>query len=61
MFSNKDKRPVSLKLEGTLHVEANVEFTREEKTTKMHTVQDGKVDYKVEVTEEAAKTEEKAK
>jgi hypothetical protein len=59
VFSNKDKRPVSLKLEGTLHVETNMEFTRNEQTSKMHSVQDGKVDYKVDVSEEAAKTEEK--
>jgi hypothetical protein len=59
VFSNKDKRPVSLKLEGTLHIETNVEFTRNDQTSKMHAVQDGKIDYKVDVSEEAPKTEEK--
>lgn len=59
VFSNKDKRPVSLALEGTLHVESNMEFTRNEETSKMHSVQDGKIKYKVDVSEEAPKTEEK--
>jgi hypothetical protein len=59
VFSNKDKRPVSLKLQGTLHIESRMEFTRNESTTKSHSVQDGKIDYKVDVSDEAPKTEEK--
>jgi hypothetical protein len=59
VFANKEKRPVSLKLEGTLHLDRHSEFTRGETSSKMHSVQDGKVEYKVDVTEEPFKAETK--
>lgn len=57
VFSNKDKRPVSLKLEGTAHSDTRTEFSGGERSMKTHAVQDGKIEYKVEVSEEAVKKE----
>jgi hypothetical protein len=58
-FANKDKRPVALKLEGTVHQDTRMEFSAGESSMKSHTVQDGKVEYKVAVTAEAVKAEAK--
>lgn len=58
-FANKEKRPVKLDLEGKLHVDSRNEMTREEHTMKMHSVQDGKIEYVVTCTEEPVKKSEK--
>lgn len=62
-FAIKEHRPVKLELKGTLHTESRFEMSGEEHSMKMHSVQDGKIDYSVAVSEEAVtaeKTEKKA-
>lgn len=58
-FANKEKRPVKLDLEGKLHLETRNEVTREEHTMKMHSEQEGKIEYVVICSEEAPKKAEK--
>jgi hypothetical protein len=53
VFANKEKRPVSFVLDGTLHTDSRREFTRGETSTKTHIVEDGRVEVKVEVSQEA--------
>ncbi len=52
LFAVKEKRPVSLELEGTAKVEMQNESTRNDRTFKMHVVQEGNLTYKVAVSEE---------
>jgi len=62
-FALKEHRPVKLELKGTLHTDSRIEMSGEEHSMKMHSVQDGKIEYTVEVSEEAVtaeKTEKKA-
>lgn len=57
VFATKEKRPVSLELEGTAKIETQRESKRDDHTMKFHSVLDGTVSYKVAVSEEAAKAE----
>jgi len=57
VFAIKEKRPVSLDLEGTAKTELQRETKRDDHTMKIHAVQEGTVSYKVAVSEEAAKAE----
>src|SRR5262249_19881287 len=57
VFAIKDRRPVSLDLEGTARMEMERETKRDDHTTKFHSVVEGTVTYKVAVSEEAAKAE----
>ena len=54
-FAVREKRPVSLDLEGTAKVETETESTRNERNFKVHIVREGTVTFKVAVGEEAAK------
>lgn len=57
VFAIKDRRPVSLDLEGTAKTEMERETKRDDHTMKIHSVVEGTVTYKVAVSEEAAKAE----
>jgi hypothetical protein len=57
VFAIKEKRPVSLELEGTTKMEMQRETKRDDHTMKFHSVLEGTVSYKVAVSEEAAKSE----
>jgi hypothetical protein len=57
VFAIKEKRPVSLELEGTSKMEMQRESKRDDHTMKFHSVLEGTVSYKVAVSEEAAKSE----
>jgi len=57
VFSNEDQRPVSLTLDGPLHVDTRREYSTSEGSRKTHAVQDGRIEYKIEVSEEAVETE----
>lgn len=58
-FANKEKRPVKLDLEGKMRTETRTEMTREDRTMKMHSVQEGKIEYAITCTEESTKAEKK--
>lgn len=60
-FSNKERRPVQLALEGSLHTETHTEFSNDEHSMKMTTKSDGKLEVKVACTEEKPKSEKTAK
>jgi hypothetical protein len=57
VFAIKEKRPVSLELEGTTKMEMQRESKRDDHTMKFHSVLEGTVSYKVAVSEEVAKAE----
>jgi hypothetical protein len=57
VFAIKERRPVSLDLEGTARTEMERETKRDDHTMKFHSVVEGTVTYKVAVSEEAAKAE----
>jgi hypothetical protein len=48
-FSKADQRPVALALEGTARAESNMESTRQESTTRVHRVQEGKIELSITV------------
>jgi len=56
-FAVKERRPVSLDLEGSAKVERDSEMTRGESTMRIHSIQEGSVKFLVKVTEEAASQE----
>ncbi|MFN0006824.1 MAG: hypothetical protein ACKVXR_02860 [Planctomycetota bacterium] len=56
-FAVKERRPVSLDLEGSAKVERDSEMKREESTIRIHSIQEGSVKFLVKVTEEAASEE----
>ena len=55
-FATKEKRPVSLDLEGSAKTEVESESTRSERTFKMHMIREGSVTFQATVTPEAAKS-----
>jgi hypothetical protein len=57
VFAIKDRRPVSLDLEGTAKTEMERETKRDDHTMKFHSVVEGTITYKVAVSVEAAKAE----
>jgi hypothetical protein len=59
-FAKNESRPQQLELEGSIRIEMNSERTRQEVTTRTHSVQEGKLEIGVEVRPvEAAKEEQK--
>jgi len=56
-FAVKDRRPVSLDLEGTAKVERENEMKRGESTIRIHVIQEGSVSFQVKVAEQAAEKE----
>jgi hypothetical protein len=53
-FDVKDRRPVKLDLEGHTKTESKMESTQNDHSRKSHFVSEGKLTYKVEVSEETA-------
>jgi hypothetical protein len=60
-FDTKARRPLALELEGTLRQETNMEMERQGSTMRMHTVQEGSMQYEIEVAEEPFAAEAGAK
>lgn len=56
-FAVKERRPVSLDLEGSAKVERDSEMKRGESTIRIHSIQEGSVKFLVKVTEEPASEE----
>jgi hypothetical protein len=60
-FSNKERRPVQLALEGTMNTTRQMEFSNDERSMKSTTKTEGKLEIAVTVTEEKPKSEKTAK
>jgi hypothetical protein len=60
-FSNKERRPVKLALEGTIHTEMHMESSNDEHSMRMTSKSDGKIEVAVSCTEEKPKSEKTAK
>lgn len=60
-FDVKSKRPMLLELEGSINEETRMESERDGSSMKMHTVREGKIDYRVEIEDAPAEAGQEAK
>ncbi|MBM3976018.1 MAG: hypothetical protein FJ299_03380 [Planctomycetes bacterium] len=57
-FAKAEHRPVALELTGSARLESNMESTRQESTLRIHSVQEGTLEYSIRVSPAAAAKED---